>query len=117
MASTEGASRAPNAPCTVRAMTSIEKLTDAPPMAEASAKPTSPVMSVRLRPTLSPIRPPRRSKVPKAKEYAVTIHWRSAFEKCRSRCAVGRAMFTMVLSRITINWAIPSTPRIHHRRS
>jgi hypothetical protein len=26
-------------------------------------------------------------------------------------------MFTMVPSRMTINWAMPNTPRIHHRRS
>ena len=73
-ASTEGASRAPKAPWTVRAMTSIAKSTEAPPMAEAAAKPTSPMMRARLRPTMSPIRPPRRSKLPKAREYAVTIH-------------------------------------------
>jgi hypothetical protein len=73
-ASTEGASKAPNAPWTVRAMTSIAKLTEAPPMAEAAAKPTSPMMRALLRPNLSPMRPPRRSKLPKVREYAVTIH-------------------------------------------
>ena len=83
-ASTEGASNAPKAPWTVRAMTSMAKSTEDPPMAEAAAKPTSPIMSARLRPTMSPIRPPRSSKLPKASEYAVTIHWRSALEKCRS---------------------------------
>src|SRR3979411_2225973 len=52
-ASTEGASRAPNAPWTVRAMTSIAKLTDNPPMAEAAAKTTRPMTSARFRPTIA----------------------------------------------------------------
>jgi hypothetical protein len=42
-------------------------------MAEAT-KPSSPTMSARLRPIISPIRPPRRSRLPKESEYAVTIH-------------------------------------------
>jgi len=67
-ARTDGASRAPKAPWTVRAMTSIGKSTDAPPTAEATAKPTRPVIRVRLRPKMSPIRPPSRRRLPKASE-------------------------------------------------
>jgi len=36
-------------------------------------------------------------------------------EKASACWAVGNAMFTTVLSRMTISWAMPSTPRIHHR--
>jgi hypothetical protein len=67
-ARTDGASSAPKAPCTVRAVTSIGKLTDAPPMAEAPAKPANPMINVRLRPNMSPIRPPSRRRLPKASE-------------------------------------------------
>src|SRR6202023_2673127 len=35
---------------------------------------------------------------------------------CRSRCAVGSAMFTIVASSTTISWASPMTARIHQRR-
>jgi hypothetical protein len=67
-ASTDGARSAPNAPWTVRAMTSIGKSIAAPPMAEATAKPTSPMIKARFRPMMSPIRPPRRRRLPKASE-------------------------------------------------
>jgi len=75
-ASAVGASRAPNAPCKARAATSMPKLSAAPPHAEAAAKPISPMMNVRLRPIRSLRRPPRSSRLPKASEYAVTIHCR-----------------------------------------
>ena len=41
-ASTAGASSAPNTPWTARAVTSMPKLTAAPPTAEATAKPVEP---------------------------------------------------------------------------
>jgi hypothetical protein len=49
-------------------MTSIGKSMAAPPMAEATAKPTSPMIKARFRPMMSPIRPPRRRRLPKASE-------------------------------------------------
>jgi hypothetical protein len=48
------------------------KSCEAPPMAEATAKPSMPVMKIRLRPNRSARRPPRSSRPPKASAYAVT---------------------------------------------
>ena len=66
--SAAGASSAPNAPWIARAMSSIEKFCAAPPRAEAQAKPTMPMISIRLRPTRSDSRPPSSSSPPKASE-------------------------------------------------
>ena len=101
----------------LRALTNMGKFTEAPPSAEAPAKPTRAIRRERLRPMMSPIRPPRSNRLPKASEYPVTTHCRSALEKLRACWAVGNAMLTMVLSRITISWATPSTARIHQRRA
>ena len=49
-ARTDGARSAPNAPWMLRAATSMGKLSDAPPSAEAEAKPISPMRSARFRP-------------------------------------------------------------------
>ena len=57
---------APNAPWSVRAITSISNETAAPPSAEARANPARPVMNTRLRLNMSPRRPPSSSKLPKA---------------------------------------------------
>jgi hypothetical protein len=57
---------APKAPCSVRAITSIPNETEAPPIAEATAKPIRPMMKIRLRLNMSPSRPPSSSKLPNA---------------------------------------------------
>jgi hypothetical protein len=44
-------------------VTSIAKLTEAPPTADATEKPISPVMNVSLRPNRSPSRPPNSSRL------------------------------------------------------
>ena len=62
-----GARMAPNAPCSVRAITSISNETAAPPSAEARANPARPVMNTRLRLNMSPSRPPGSSKLPNAR--------------------------------------------------
>src|SRR5215471_13656426 len=115
--SAAGASIAPNAPCAPRPITSIAKLVAAPPSAVAAAKPTRPMISIRRRPTRSDSRPPSSSSPPKASEYAVTTHCRSALENPSARWAEGSAMFTIVASRTTISWASPTTPRTHQRRA
>ena len=74
-------------------------------------------MNVHLRPKRSEILPPSSSRLPKASEYAVTIHWRLSLEKCSAFCAEGRAMFTIVASSTTISCAIPRIARIAQRRS
>ena len=65
--SAEGTSSAANAPWQARAVTSMVKLTDAPPIADTPAKPTSPVRNVTFRPSRSASRPPSRSRLPKAR--------------------------------------------------
>src|ERR1700749_4950988 len=45
------------------------------------------------------------------------IHWRSSFEKPRSFCALGRAMFTIVRSSTIISCAVAISARINQRRS
>ena len=75
------------------------------------------MISIRRRPTRSDSRPPSSSSPPKASEYAVTTHCRSAMENPSARWAEGSAMFTIVASSTTISWASPTTPRIHQRRA
>jgi len=115
--SADGTRSAANAPWQARAITSMVKLTEAPPMADTPAKPTRPVRNVTLRPSRSDSRPPSRSRLPNARVYAVTTHCRSTVLKCSARCADGRAMFMIVASRTTISCARPITPRMSQRRS
>src|ERR1700758_5229819 len=107
--SAEGASMAPNAPCSVLAATSIPNDCDRPPMAEATANPVKPPISVHLRPNRSPSLPPSSRRLPNASAYAVMIHWRLLVEKCSAFCADGSAMFTIVASSTTISCATPSS--------
>ena len=65
--SADGASSAPNAPCSARADTSVSKFCASPPIAETIAKPTSPAMKVHLRPNRSPSLPPNSSRLPNAR--------------------------------------------------
>ena len=65
--SDDGTSSAANAPWQARAVISMAKLTEAPPMADTPAKPTSPVKNVTYRPSRSASRPPSSSKLPKAR--------------------------------------------------
>src|SRR4029077_19785884 len=51
--SADGTSSAANAPWQARAVISMAKLTDAPPMAETTANPASPVRNVTLLPSRS----------------------------------------------------------------
>jgi hypothetical protein len=62
--SAEGTSSAAKAPWQARAVTSMAKLTDAPPMAETTANPARPARKVVLRPSRSAIRPPSSNKLP-----------------------------------------------------
>ena len=95
----EAALTAANPPWQARAVTSMAKLTDAPPTADATAKPARPAMKVSLRPSRSASRPPSNSRLPNASAYAVTTHCRSTVAKCSVRCADGSAMLTIVRSR------------------
>src|SRR5581483_8036694 len=114
--SADGTRIAPNAPWQARAVISMTKLTEAPPTAETPAKPASPIRNVTLRPSRSASLPPSRSRLPKARVYAVTTHCRSTVEKRSACCAVGSAMFITVTSRTTMSCAMPITPRMSQRR-
>ncbi len=69
-----GARSAPNAPCSARAVTRTANEPAAPPIAEAMANPTRPVINTHLRLNMSPSRPPTSSRLPNASAYAVTTH-------------------------------------------
>jgi hypothetical protein len=62
--SAAGASIAANTPWQARAVTSMVKLTEAPPTAEATAKPIRPVRNMTLRPIRSASRPQNSSRLP-----------------------------------------------------
>ena len=62
--SAEGTSSAANAPWQARAVISMAKLTDAPPMAETTANPARPARKVVLRPSRSASLPPSSSRLP-----------------------------------------------------
>ncbi|MGC0410444.1 hypothetical protein RKD31_003687 [Streptomyces sp. SAI-163] len=65
--SAEGARTAAKTPWRARAPKSIAEVVAAPPIAEAAAKPISPMTKVRLRPTRSATRPPSSSRPPNAR--------------------------------------------------
>ena len=114
--SADGTRIAANAPWQARAVTSMAKLTEAPPMAETPAKPSRPVRNVTFRPNRSPSLPPSRSRLPNDRVYAVTTHCLSTVVKPSARCADGSAMFITVTSRTTMSCAMPITPRMSQRR-
>jgi hypothetical protein len=112
----DGASSAANTPWVARAVTSIGKLTEAPPTAEAAANPASPVRNVTLRPIRSASRPENSSRLPNDSAYAVTIHCRSALVNRSARCADGSARFITVTSSTIMRAAKQMVARISHRR-
>src|SRR5713226_3559329 len=113
----DGARTAPNAPCSARAVTKTTNDPAAPPIAEAMANPTRPVMNTHLRLNMSPSRPPTSSRLPNASAYADTNHCRSPLEKPSACWADGSAMFTIVPSSTSISWATAATTRTSQRRS
>src|SRR5579872_54554 len=99
--STCGYMSALNAPCTTRDTTSAVAVGAAPHAAEATVKPTMPMMKRRLRPKMSPSRAPVMSVMANASRYPATTSWISAEDACSSRWIDGMATFTMLTS---INW-------------
>jgi hypothetical protein len=92
-------------PCSAREPMSMPELTERPSSSEATVKITRPIRKSRFRPSRSPARPPSSRKPPKTSAYAFTIHWRFASPRSRSFWIDGRATFTIVASRMTMNWA------------
>src|ERR1700738_338395 len=113
----DGARTAPKAPCSARAVTRTTNEPAAPPIAEAIAKPTRPVIKTHWRLKMSPSRPPTSSRLPNASAYANTNHCRSPLEKPSACWADGSAMFTIVPSSTSINGPTPATTRTSQRRS
>src|SRR6267143_2986824 len=113
----DGARTAPNAPCSARAVTRTTNDAAAPPIAEAMANPTRPVMNTHLRLNMSPSRPPTSSRLPNESAYADTNHCRSPLEKPSACWADGSAMFTIVPSSTSISWATAATTRTNQRLS
>ena len=64
--SAEGTSSAANAPWQARAVISMAKLTEAPPIADTPAKPARPIRNVTFRPSRSASLPPGSSRLPNA---------------------------------------------------
>src|ERR1700691_4132363 len=65
---------------------------------------------------MSEARPLNMRKPAKVNPYALIIHWRSDSDIWRSARMVGSAIWTMEKSRITMNWAVTSSPRIRPSR-
>ncbi len=65
MEKTDGERIAPAAPCATRAPISIAEEVERPASSDVTANSASPTMKMRLRPSRSPKRPPRRRKPPK----------------------------------------------------
>src|SRR6266566_2778955 len=86
-----------------------------PLTSEAAENRRSPAMNRRCVPNRSAARPPSSRKPPKTSVYALTTHWRPVGEKCRPRSMLGRATFTIVASRITMNWATQTSNRMSQR--
>jgi hypothetical protein len=87
----------------------------APPIAEAMANPTRPMINTHLRLNMSPSRPPTSSRLPNDSAYAVTTHCRSLLEKPSACWADGSAMFMIVASSTSISWATATTTRTSQR--
>jgi hypothetical protein len=65
-ANTAGAAAAEAIPCTTRAPIRTSGESDSPPTSEAMTNEAVPRRNTRLRPNVSPIRPPRRMRPPNA---------------------------------------------------
>ncbi len=76
-ASDVGDAIAPPTPCSARATSSCQGSWASPPSSEAAVNSRMPVMKTRRRPRMSPARPPRSSRPPKVRVYALTTHVRS----------------------------------------
>ncbi|MCP9953283.1 hypothetical protein LUX33_35830 [Actinomadura madurae] len=98
-----GASTAANAPCRARAPKSITGFTAAPPRADETPKPSSPIRNARRWPSAPLTLPPIRRSPPKVSAYAVIAQCRFPSDMCSACCADGSAMFTIVPSRTTSN--------------
>ncbi len=110
-ASAAGETRAPPSPCRARPATRMPADPASPFISDAAEKTTMPRRKSRRRPMRSAARPPSIRNPPKVNVYALTIHCRLSGEKWSPRWIDGSATFTMVASRMTMNWASPTMTR------
>ena len=103
-------------PWMAREATSQVSLGARPIVAEASAKTTTPNRNIRLRPKMSPSRPPVMSRTAKVSVYALTVHSSDDSEAPKSFWIDGSATFTAVLSSMIMKSAKLMAPRVHQRR-
>ena len=109
-----GETSAAPSPCAPRATISHVSPFANPQSSDATVKSTRPARKTRLRPIRSPARPPSSRKPPKRSAYALTTHCRPDSDIPRSVWIDGSATFTIVASRITMNWARQTRTRTSH---
>ncbi len=108
---------APPTPCTARARLSVSGLEESPQTAEESVNTTRPAAKMRRRPKRSASEPEVSSSAARVSAYALTTHWRSAKDECRSCWIEGSATFTTVMSRSSMKIATDTAINVHHLRS
>ena len=103
-ASAVGEASAPPRPWIARAASSTPAFGASPPSSEARVNTAIPVRNMRRWPSRSPARAPSSSRPPNVNAYALTTQDRFSGEKWSAPWMSGSAMFTIVRSRMTINW-------------
>ena len=98
------------APCSRRATTRLPPFQAMPQRAEATINSATPPMNVRLRPRVSPNRPPSRIRPPKVSMYAVITQLSPASERPRSFWILGSAKIDTVPSMVATSWTPPIAP-------
>ncbi len=93
--SVDGDTIAAPKPCTARAATSTPVDPARPQTREAIEKISTPTRNIRLRPRMSPARPPSSRKPPNVIAYAVITHCRPVWEKWRLSPIDGSATLTI----------------------
>src|SRR5215467_2265446 len=104
------------APSKNRAAISMAGLTATPHSADPTVKPATPSRKMRLRPKMSPSRPPVINSAANPSTYPDTTHSNCAYVACRSFRMLGAATFTIVASSRSITPATKMTTKAAHRR-
>ena len=89
-------------PWTARAPSSHSGDCASPPSNDATVNNPMPTANTRRRPRMSPARAPSSSAPPNVRVYAFCTHERLVGEKLSARRIWGRAVMTIVASRMTI---------------
>src|SRR5205814_8504885 len=87
-----------------------------PQASDAAEKNVRPMMNMRLRPSRSAARPPRRRKPPNVIAYAVMTHCKLSFDAWSERPIDGSATVTIEPSRVVMKHATQTSARARQRR-